>query len=108
MLIMLGVAVVLDAIGYLFWSYIFSRFVFRADLPLPRAAKCAVAAYATGWLLYFALTMGMRNYPGFASGEISLIGLLPGIVAAALVFLWEWRSFARHWTPDEDIAEVFE
>lgn len=53
----------------------------------------------------WAITIGIEvSVPWFPIISFQPIDL----VTPLLVFLWEWRSFKRHWIDEEDIGEVFE
>jgi hypothetical protein len=96
-----GIGIVISGVWLLFLSYLLSRFVFRNDLPLPRAIKCVAVAVVISWIITLALEVALPRFP---FQPFRLIDL----VTPALVFLWEWWSFKRHWTDDEDVAELFE
>ena len=100
------VGLVIRIVWLAFLSDMLSRFAFREDLPLPRAAKCVVVAVAISWALAFVIAVASPF--GQLLWRFDTITIALDIAAPLLVFLWEWRSFNRHWTDDEDVAEVFE
>ncbi len=95
-----------NAVWLALWSDVFSRILFRHDRPLVRSVKCSLAAYAFGWVIAAVLAAIFGSY--FL--HVTWMGLAVGLAALGLVFLWEWRSFNRHWTPEDGpvVAEIFE
>jgi hypothetical protein len=101
------IGIVIRGVWLSLLSYIVSKLLFRDELPLARALKTVGMAYAINWALWFVMVMAS---PPAIAGLIRLDwqGIAIGFAAAIVVFLWEWRSFSRHWSPDDDVAEVFE
>jgi hypothetical protein len=100
------VGILVNAVWLAFLSDILSKTLFRTDLPLARALKCVGVAYAINWAIVYVLIMALPL--SVALLRFDWQGLAVGFTAAVLVFLWEWRSFHRHWSPDEDLVETFE
>jgi hypothetical protein len=104
--ILLALLLVINVVWLLFLSDQVSKVAFKAELPLARAAKCVVFATAISWAIAIALAAVLDAGDFlFRSDPISIA---TWIAAPVITFLWEWRSFQRHWSEDEDFEEIFE
>ena len=90
----------------MFLSWLVSRVVGDGK-PVTRAALCVVIAVAIAWAFHFALHAMDLDVIVVTRGFF-WVAVAIEFCAPLAVFLWEWWSFQRHWTDDDDIEEIFE